>query len=60
MREEVFGKVMMTENGVYEVYTMNYDNRTIGGYKCFPSHGEPNPYRTFRMEDVNVHNMRER
>lgn len=51
---------MDTKDGVYEAYELDYRAGTIGGYKCFPVAGESNPFRTFKMAEVNVHNMREK
>jgi len=58
MKEKVLGKIMLTKDGIFEVYEIDRGEGIIGGYKCFSLPGKGNPYRTFKLSEVNIHNMR--
>lgn len=56
--EKVFGKVMQTKDGVFEIYKIDYQSGKVGGYKLFPTFGEGNPYRVFDIKDVRIESLR--
>lgn len=50
--------VFLAGNHVYEAYEIDDIRGIIMGYKLFPSHGEPNAYRTFKTSNVTIKNLR--
>ena len=58
--EKSFGTIMQTKDGVFEVYGIDNKAGIVVGYKCFPSFCGANPCRTFKINEVVFHNMRDK